>query len=95
MSEPRHRPRPGPRLKAHQRDRALQRHEYGDSAPAEPYPFIFSFDPLEERRFAAPGQPYGPARNRLPRAAALAAWVIVILLVGGGLISLIVQLVGR
>jgi hypothetical protein len=54
------------------------RHVHLSDAPrsADPYPFIYSKDACDQRRFMLPGQGYGPARNALSRGAMLMTWTI-------------------
>lgn len=62
----------------------------------EPYPYIYSKDPMDERRFLRPGEAYGPAYARGPSTWVL--WVlgiVVAVIIGGGLIAAIVQAVTR
>lgn len=61
-----------------------------EDIPAEPYPYIYSKDRLDERRFLSPGEPPGFAYSRGPSSWVL--WVLGIvlaLIIGAGLISLI------
>ncbi|HLZ24326.1 MAG TPA: hypothetical protein VKQ30_19605 [Ktedonobacterales bacterium] len=72
---------------------AVERTEHEGAAP-EPYPFIYSKDPLDERRFLRPGEGYGPAFAHGPSSGVL--WILGIILaviIGGGLISILVQAV--
>jgi hypothetical protein len=63
--------------------------------PREPYPFIYSKDPFDSRRFARPWAPYQPAYNA-PSRAATAFSLAVLAGVGAlALISIILGLAGR
>ena len=67
-----------------------------ESASSEPYPFIYSKDPMDERRYLRPGQAYGPAYARGPSSWVL--WIlgiIVAAVIGAGLISIIVQAIAK
>lgn len=67
-----------------------------EGAPSEPYPFIYSKDPMDERRYLRPGQAYGPAYARGPSSWVL--WIlgiIVAAVIGAGLISIIVQAIAK
>ena len=60
----------------------------------DPYPYVFSSDVFDRRRFGVPGRPYGPAGNRLPRAATWFAIVVIALVVALGLLTLIQGVIG-
>jgi hypothetical protein len=71
-------------------------HTGHDGGFSEPYPFIYSKDSMDERRYLRPGEAYGPASARGPSNAVV--WIlgiIVALLIGAGLISILVQAVAR
>lgn len=77
---------------------AVQRAEHvgRDGGEVEPYPFIYSKDPMDERRFLHPGEPYGPAFTHGPPTWVL--WVlgvVVAVVIGGGLIASVVQAVTK
>lgn len=75
-----------------ERDQTPRQH--GTRARA-PYPFIFSKDPFDPRRFARPWMPYLPAYNAPSRAATTFSLAV---LAGVGaltLISIILSLMGR
>jgi hypothetical protein len=61
-----------------------------EDAPIEPYPYVYSKDLLDPRRFLRPGEPYGPASVRGPSSWVL--WLlgaILALIIGAGLLSII------
>jgi hypothetical protein len=60
----------------------------------EPYPYVFSSDVFDQRRFGVPGQPYGPASNLPSRAATWFAIVVIVLVLGLGLLTVIQGVVG-
>ena len=60
----------------------------------DPYPYVFSSDVFDRRRFGVPGRPYSPAGNRLPRAATWFAIGVIALFVALGLLTLIQGVVG-
>lgn len=69
---------------------ALERAGHED-VPAEPYPYIYSKDAMDERRFLQPGGRPGYAYARGPSSWVL--WIlggILALIIGAGLISVIV-----
>jgi hypothetical protein len=71
--------------------------QHGDEQPlrADPYPFVYSKDPWDRRRFDLPGTAAPSSGKRLPNAVVWFSWAIVVLLIGGGLLSLVLRAVGR
>lgn len=78
-----------------QHPRAHARH--GDEQPlrSDPYPFVYSKDPWDQRRFGVPGMAAPSSGKRLPNMAVWFSWAILVLLIGGGLLSLVLRAVGR
>ena len=80
----------------HHSARVRAEHTGGTGEPTEPYPYIYSKDPMDPRRFLQPGETYGPATARGP-----STWVIWVLgivlalIIGAGLISAIIQAMAR
>jgi hypothetical protein len=50
----------------------------GTLASEERYPYVYSKDPYDPRRFMSSGDVYGPALHRLPRSAVVASWLVVV-----------------
>ncbi|HEV2460510.1 MAG TPA: hypothetical protein VGS80_19320 [Ktedonobacterales bacterium] len=82
----------------HSSDSAVGGHTHRQLGPlrdtTDPYPYVFSSDVFDRRRFGVPGRPYGPAGNRLPRAATRFAIVVIALFVALSLLTLIQSLIG-
>ena len=74
---------------------AAHHHSPTEPAPSDPYPFVYSKDPFDSRRFAAPGAPYGPASNRVSRAASIFSIVLICAVLGLGLLALVLALIGK
>jgi hypothetical protein len=47
-------------------------------ASEESYPYVYSKDPYDPRRFMRPGDVYGPALRRLPRSDVVASWLVIV-----------------
>lgn len=71
-------------------------HEREDPGPSEPYPFVYSRDPWDERRFAGPG--YWPAGTRPSRFGRVVSWalgILILAIIVAGLISIVAGGLGR
>ena len=87
-----------PHPESHPHDQHPHAHaKHGDEQPlrADPYPFVYSKDAWDRRRFGLPGAAAPSSGRRLPDAAVWFSWAIVVLLIGGGLLSLVLRAVGR
>src|SRR5207248_10098273 len=85
-----------PHPASHPHDQHPQGHEHakhGDERPVQgdPYPFIYSKDPWDRRRFGPPGAAAPSSGRRLPNAAVWFSWVIIVLVLGGGLLSVVLR----
>lgn len=72
------------------------RYEHEGPMSSEPYPFIYSRDPWDERRFAGPG--YSPASTRPSRFGRVVSWalgILILAIIVAGLISVVAGGLGR
>lgn len=70
-------------------------HTASGGGPLEPYPIIFTRDATDPRYFARPGASYRPWRSRLPRSWAWVAYAVIVVVLGSGLLSIVLSVLGR
>lgn len=81
---------------SHQGTAAGDERGRGEPIPSEPYPFVYSRDPWDERRFAGPG--YWPTSLRPSRFGRILSWtlgIVILAIIVAGLISVIAGGLGR
>lgn len=60
-----------------------------------PYPFTYSKDPWDERRFMGPGDRFAPASNRVSRAGVIMTWAILLGVAALVVVSIVASILGH